>query len=152
MKVTTKQVKDHRAMLLEKLREYIPQTLSTKLTHCAFGYGFFALFPIMSTHYASAMGLANFWLGLLVFLQLCALCVLTYTVNFMRQMPQDVRKMQLTLLGDEKHRLVNLFFGPLLIYTLFTCGFPVFAVITGILSVSIFCLNSKFRKACEFEG
>jgi uncharacterized protein YacL len=149
MKVTSKQVKDHRDMLLNKLRDYVPQTFSEKFGHVAFGYGFFALFPLMSTQYPSAMFLANVSLGLLMFIQLCALCVMTFTLQFMRQMPNDVRKMQYTLLGDEKHRILNLIFGPLLVYTLFACGFPVFAAIIGIFSVSLFVVNSKYRNLCN---
>lgn len=151
MKVTPKQIKAQREIMVDKLRKYVPETFPKRIMNGIYGFGFFALFPILSVNYPSCMFMAYMGLAILVCLQVATVSIMSFSIEFMKQMPVDVRKMQYTMLGDANHRIVNLIFGSIMCWTLFNCGFPALAVTIALLSILIFIINTQYRIVCKSE-
>jgi len=109
----------------------------------------FALFPVLAATYPSCMFMAYMALALLVCIQLTAVSVMSFSIQFMKQMPVDVRKMQYTLLGNADHRIVNMIIGPIFCWVLFNSGFTALAVTISLLSILLFIINSQYRAVCN---
>lgn len=152
MVFTEKNFKQHRAKLLEKLKDYVPQTFGDRLTNVCLGLAFFALFPIMALFYPSAMFLANTMLVLLVLIRIGEVCVLVFGMQLMEKMPTDIRNMQKTLMGGQRNLWAHAIGMTAFVWTLCVCGFPVFAVLLTLLSVAALTLTNKFYTICETEA
>jgi hypothetical protein len=152
MVFTEKNIKIHRAKLLEKLKDYVQLSFGDRLTNVCLGLAIFALFPIMAVFYPSAMFLANTMLVLLVLIRIGEVCVLAYGMQLMEKMPTDIRKMQRTLMGSRTNISAHIIGMVAFVWTLVVCGFPVFAVLLTLLSIAAVVLTSKFYTLCETEA
>jgi|SRR5579872_395919 len=149
MNVTPKQVKAQRELLIKKLKDYVPESLSDRVVHCIVGFGLFALFPVLAASYPSCMFMAYMVLSILLCLQVTIVGVMSFSIQIMKQMPIDIRKMQYTLLGNADHRIVNMIIGPIFCWAVFNAGFQALAVAICLLSILLFIINTQYRAVCN---
>lgn len=141
-----------RQKLMEKLKDFAPETFADRFIKICLGLAIFGLFPIMTMFYPSAMFLASAMLTILVLIRVGEICVLAYGLQVMETMPTDIRKMQHTLLGYQSNLLAHVIAMTGFVWVLCVVGFPVFAALLGLLATAAIVLNCKLRKLCETEA